>query len=358
MACEDKKTAFDSAMAACVQELKDGLAGVARDAEAKANKVADEAEDGSDLAQGVGAVAGTVIGGTLGGPAGAAAGATVGKVIGALFTMKVEMHRAEFKLDLPSVTMKDQRWSFDAPEVTMKDKEMSFDLPVTRMERRRGPDVPRTVCRMETREVGLGIKIDVPVCYIEMEPTYLDVPVTVMEPQRIVIGLPEVAMKRHEIVVGVPEIRMQTQIFAFDVPRIVFELAQDAGKKAAEAAMQIATEAQVAAVTKEHSLREQMRFKLVGPCNEMFDCYRGQLTTERDRTVALFDPAIAQITSSIQAALSRGLPEGDVSIQSLRATLTRVTADRDKALAGIDEALKQLGEAAAKALDQFVNKDG
>ena len=355
MGCADKKNAFDEEMKACMADLQEGLKSVADDAEAKAARVADEAKTGSDLAQGVGAAAGTVIGGAAGGPVGAATGAAVGKAIGALFVIKIEMIRTEFKLDLPGITVKDQRWSFDAPEVTMKDKEMSFDLPVAKLERRRGPDVPEMVCRIETREVGLGVKIDVPVCDLRNKETYLDVPVIVMETKRIVVGLPEVVMKRQEVVIGVPEIRMETQSFSFDVPRILIELAQDAGKKAAEEAMKIATEAQLAAATKQHSLREQMRLRLVGPCNEMFDCYRGELASARDQTVAMFDPSIKQITNSIQAALGRGIEEGDASIQELRLKLQNLTAERERALAGIDDASVKLTAAAAEALKQFVH---
>lgn len=357
MGCDEKKAAFDEAMKTCVAELQEGLKSVAGEAEAKATKVADDAKAGSDLAQGVGAVGGTVIGGVVGGAPGAAAGATLGKAIGALFVMKIEMMRTEFKLDLPGITMKNQRWFFNAPEVTMMDREMSFDLPVTKMERRRGPDFPETVCHIETREIGFGVKIDVPVCELRNKETYLDIPVIVMETKRIVVGLPEVAMKGQEVVVGVPEIRIETQTFSFDVPRVVVEPAQNAGKKVAEEALKIATEAQLAATTKQHSLREQMRFRLLGPCKDMFDCYRGELATARDQIVAMFDPSIKQITSSIQAALGRGIAEDDASIQGLRAKLQNVTEERAKALAGVDDASLRLTGAAAHALDQFVNTD-
>jgi len=357
VACEDKKAAFEAAISTAAQALKDGLAAVAADAETKAKGISDEFEAGNDLAQGVGAVAGTVVGGILGGPAGAAAGGSVGKAIGALFVIKVEMHEASFSLDVPEVAMRDQRWSFDAPTVTMQDREMSFDLPVIEMVRRRGPDIPRTVCRMETREGPFGIKFDVPVCYIEMEATYLDVPETRMQRQRVVLGLPEVQMERQEIVVGVPEITMRTQRMSFHVPRIVLEFVQDAGKKAADAAASLAQEAQVAAASKEAALREQLRFAAAGPCNAMFDCYRGELQAARDQVILMFDPQIQQISLSIQTALSRGIAEADASIAALRETLQRVTSDRDRALAGVDAALAQLNEAANKALDQFINKD-
>jgi hypothetical protein len=357
MACDDKKAAFEAAILAGTKELEAGLASIGEEAARKAKELSDEFEKGNDLAEGVGAAAGTVVGGVFGGPAGAAAGGEVGKAIGALFMMRVEMRRTSFKLDVPETTIRDQEWLFDTPVVILNDKAISFDLPVPVMRRVRGPDIPRLVCRMETRDIGLGVKLDVPVCYNEMEPSYFDVPSIEMRRQDIVVGMPEVRMQTQRIVVGVPEITMKTQEMSFDVPFVSLELVADAGKRTADAAKLLAEEAQTKALTAEASLREQLRFKVSGPCNAMFECFRGELRKAREQTAGYFDPQITQLGNSLAALAGKGVPEGDPEVVNLKITLEKLIKDRDAAVAQIDKALQELNDAAAKAMDQFINKD-
>jgi len=190
-----------------------------------------------------------------------------------------------------------------------------------------------------------------------MKPTSIDIPEVQMQTQRIVVGLPDVRMVTQSFKLDVPEFTMARQSLSFDIPRISLEFVKDAGSRTAAAAAAIAQEAQTAAMQKQVGLREELRLAVIGPCNEMFSCYREQLELGRSQVLAMFDPQISQITDSVKSLISKGVAEASTEVATLRETLDRVVAERDKALSGIDRAISELAEASRKALDQFINQD-
>lgn len=354
MACEDKKAAFDTAMTSATQNLKDGLNRIAQEAERKATALTDELDQGQDLAGGVGATAGAVVGGLLGGPAGAAVAGDLGKEIGKLFILKIDTQTVTWAIDVPQVTMKTQDFSFDSPVIVMKDKDMSFDLPEITMVRRRGPDKPEMTCGTRTQDLGFA-KIDIPYCDMKMTPTWFDFPEVTMTTHRIVIGLPEVSMITQSFKMDVPEFTMERQELSFDIPSISLEFITDAGKKTAETAAAIAQEAKAATVQKQASMREELRLNVVGPCTDMFDCYRINLNTSRLQVLAMFDPQINQITESIKSMLGQNIPESSPELGALRQRLNEIISQRDKAIKNVDEAIQKIEKSANEAIAQFIN---
>lgn len=363
MACEDKQQAFKDKLIEVQQTLRDELAAIATDTEAKAHQIADDFEADHDLSTGVGAAAGTAVGAAVGGPGGAFVGNIIGRTIGSLFTLEIGMRRASFSLDVPQVSMKTQDFSFDLPTVVMRDTDLSFDLPTIEMRREEGPPIPETTVRWTTQCVDLGWPIgkvctDLPETTVTWTPTYLDVPVTVMKTQRIVIGLPQVEMSRQEFKMDVPEFSMQTTEFSADVPYITLRFIKDAGQRTAALAAALAQSAQEAAVQRQIAFKERTRAEVAPLAAQMFDCMRGQLVDGRAAVLARYTDQIQTLQNSVTAIAAAGVPQDNAELKQARDALDAALAEQTKALAPLDAALEKLAESARTAMSQFLGEDG
>lgn len=357
MPCEETQKAFKEALEAEQTKLKAELEAIAADTEQKAMDICDDFESDNDLAAGVGAAAGTAIGGYLGGPAGAAVGNVVGKQIGSLFTLEIGMRRETFVLDVPQVAMRTQDLSFDLPTVIVRDTDLSFDLPTMEMRRQRGPDIPQTTVRMETRCIGsdpFRVCTDLPVTYVEMVPTYVDVPVTVMRPTHIVVGVPTVEMRRQEIRLDLPEFSSAPVEFSADVPYITLRFIKDAGKRTAVQAAALAQAAQDAAAQKQVAFKDRLRNAVAPLAINMFDCYRETISSARTEAASRFVDQINMLSNSVAGMISRGIPEGDATLATTRQQLTDAIARRDAAVQQFDASLAKLNQSAQTTLDQFL----
>lgn len=368
MACEDKAEFFKTAMERVTNEFREGLATTAASVERKSKDIAEKAEDGTDLAQGIGIAAGTAIGGYIGGPGGAAVGATVGKAIGALFVVEFTDVRHVISMDVPQIEITDAELKFDAPEVTVRDNDIIFNIPTLVMKTVRGVDQPVPVCTTERQCISYRIPTpfgdikdekctDVPVCKIEMRPTYYDQPFWEDREQRIVIGLPEIAMKTQRIVVGLPTITVRRADISFNLPSITIKFVKDAGKATAAAVQSLQSDTQSEFAAKRLQFRERMRLETVPLAIEMFDCYKQHIRSGIAQVSASFDPQMTQVSDSLKQLLARGVPEADDDYQRLKATLNKLVADRSSALAGLEDALGKLEKASAEAIDRLVNED-
>lgn len=146
----------------------------------------------------------------------------------------VSWKTVEFSLDLPEIKMVDQEWSLDLPQVTMKDQAIIFHTPSIRMVRVKTGEYPESFCTMTTKDIGFGVKIDVPECTVRFSPIYIDLPEPFMEEQRIVMGIPEFRMDRTAFILGVPEFAMKTQNFSLDLPQFTVKNINAEATKAKE----------------------------------------------------------------------------------------------------------------------------
>jgi len=355
--CQDKEAAFNEGLAAAQAQLKIELDAIAADTEAKAKEIADEFEADHDLAGGVGAAVGTAVGAAVGGPVGGPVGGAIGKLIGSLFTLEVGMRRQNVSLDIPQTTMRTRDFSFDLPTVVLRDTDIIFDLPTIEMRRQRGPDIPETVVRMETRCIGghpFRVCADVPVVYIEMKESYFHMPVTVMRPVRIVVGLPTVEMRRQDFKMDVPEITMKTADFSADIPYVTLRFMKDAGKRTTAQAAALAQSAQDAALRSEIGFKDRMRMAVAPLCADMFECFRSTLEDGRRHISAQYQPQIDQLTAAVTSLKAQQLPDTDPNVIATLNLLNAALQQRDDALKPIEGAIEQLAASAKASLEQFL----
>ncbi len=266
----------------------------------------------------------------------------------------IEWERAEFSLDLPEVKMVDQRWSLDLPQVTMKNKDIIFHTPSMRMKTVQVGSKPETVCKMTTRDVGFGIKIDVPECTVRWTPIYIDVPEPFPQEQRIVIGIPEFRIDRTEFVLGVPEIAMRTQKFALDLPKFVVKNISVEAKKAQEQGETLSQEATIRSARLKEEFRSTAQLELGHDVTALFDCYRQDLMTNKNDALHRFGDGINLLQTSITSMTAAKVPDENENLAGAKAALVDLIARRDEFAADIERKFVELGAQQKQFFDKLV----
>jgi len=254
----------------------------------------------------------------------------------------IKWERVDFSLDLPQVTLKDQQWSLDVPQVTVKNKDIIFHTPSVRMKTVKTGEYPETVCKMVTRSIGLGIKIDVPECTVRWSPIYIDVPEPFMQEQRIVVGIPEFTVGRMEFVLGIPEFRMETVGLALHLPQFTLKNISVEAKKAEEQGKALTAEANAKSQQLKQKLRETAKADLGSEVTSLFDCFQTDLIKRRNETAQQFEQGIALMQSAINSMIANKVPPDHETVVSTNTRLLELTAQRDKFFALMEEKLKDL----------------
>jgi hypothetical protein len=162
-------------------------------------------------------------------------------------------------------------------------------------------------------------------------------------------------MQEQKIVVGVPQIAMTRQEIKFNIPVITIRFIKDAGKRAANAAAEIALEAATASTQKKLAMKERIRTEVVGPATQMFDCFRTDIQIKRQSVAAMYDPEILKLTDALKKLIANGVPQTDDDYINQKSQLDKTIAQRDSATLSFDKALEKLDEEAKKAIDKLLD---
>lgn len=344
MDCSIQQNHFKDSISLIQETLKKEIDGIVASTQGKTAEISEKAEGNNDLTNGVITGTGTALGTALGGPAGGAAGAYVADFLTKFFVVETKMNTVKISLDLPQVTIKDQDWIFDLPAVTVKDTDIIFHLPSIRMKRVKTGEYPEFRCG--------GFP---PECKVTWSPIYVDVPEPFMEEHRIVIGIPEFYMNEQKFVVGVPEITMEQQDISFDLPSITIKTRADIGKEVSEEATALANETKLLVEQKKESLKERMKIEIVPKAIAMMNCFRDNLTEQKQLIYNAFDPAINQITESLKNLIARSVPETDDDYIKVKNNLDELLEKRKVAIAKIDTSLEELDASAKLTIDSLTN---
>lgn len=255
----------------------------------------------------------------------------------------VSWKRVDFSLDLPEVKMVDQKWALDLPQITMKDQAIIFHTPSVRMKTVKTGEYPETTCRMVTKDIGFGVKIDVPECTVRWSPIYIDVPEPFMEEQRIVMGVPEFRMDRTEFILGVPEFTMKTQNFALDLPQFTVKNISVEANKAKEKGDLLSQEATTRGAKLKESFKENAKIELGADVTALFDCYQSELMQRKNDALKQFENGVNLIQSTITAMVSNKVPDDNESLVKMRQSLADLIVKRDDFAKLIGEKFVELG---------------
>lgn len=311
MACEDLQTAVTTKLQALVAGLSEKSAALGADVRQRASQIDPDID-------------------------------TSGPDVWVGLDIKIDWKRTDFSLDLPEVKMADQRWSLDLPQVTVKDREIIFHTPSVRMKTVESGRKPEMTCRMVTKDVGFGVKIDVPECKVEWTPMYMDVPETFMQEQRIVIGLPEFTMARTEFVLGVPEFTMKRQDFSLDLPQITVKNISVEARKAQEAGEALSAESRTRAAKLKEEFRENAKLQLGYDVSSLFACYRQDLIAKKNDALHRFSDGISLLQSTVTSMTASKVPDDNASLAGAKASLADMIAKRDSFAAEIEKKFIEL----------------
>lgn len=254
----------------------------------------------------------------------------------------IKWKRVDFGLDLPEVTMVDQKWSLDLPQVTIKNQDIIFSTPSIRMKTVKTGEYPETVCHMVTKDIGFGVKIDVPECTVRWSPIYIDVPEPFMQEQRIVIGIPEFRMDRTEFVLGVPEFAMRRQDFSLDLPQITIKNINVEARNAQEKGEALSLESKTRAAKLQEEFRQNAKLQLGYDVTSLFDCYQQDLTTKKNDALHRFSDGISLLQNTVTSMTASKVPDDDPNLVKVKTSLADLTSKRDSFATEIEQKFVEL----------------
>ena len=266
----------------------------------------------------------------------------------------ISWKRVDFSLDLPEVTMKDQKWSLDVPQVTMKDQSIIFHTPSIRMKTVKTGQYPEITCRMETRDIGLGVKIDVPVCVTTMKDMFMDVPEPFMQEQKIVMGIPEFKMDRTEMILGIPEFTMKTQKFSLDLPEFTAKNIKVEANKAKDKGDALSAEARTRSEKLKETFKENAKLELSSDVATLFDCYQSELMQKKNEAMQQFENGVNLRQSTITAMAANKMSDDQPNVVSVKQSLADLLSKREAFALAIQEKFVDLGKQQENFFKKFI----
>jgi hypothetical protein len=238
---------------------------------------------------------------------------SVGPAIGVDF--KIDWKDVEIIFDVPSVTMKETRISLDIPEIFSESQTIIFHTPSIRMVDRKVGEYPE----------WHGLRV-------VWKPIIISVPETFMEEQRIVFDLPSVTMKRHDWKIDIPEFAMERVRWVIGLPQFtVINVRAETAEMQQKGERLKAEGAEIGA---------RMKSEINAVISGMKAASSQEEIGVKNEAIAVYDSAIAKVTTSINELVARGIDPIKVPTESgdinLRKQLADLVAKRTEALQRVD----------------------
>lgn len=253
---------------------------------------------------------------------------------------EIRFKERAFSFDVPRVTMKPKTMSLGIPSVTMKVTKFSFDKPVVRMENRTVGWVPD------------GMTCHWLKCTVKKKLLIIKVPVTRMERQEFKTSVPQTRMIRRDFVTNIPEFAMRRIGWSMKIPEFIVKSpipGEDDSVNDASARLQARGEA----------LATRINADVVNSTSALFKCVADDLVEKRKDAALQFEIGINQLSATIDTLQAAGADpaaaegeDGKVNYVQQRIDLM---AERDRTLAGIDDAITALGAEQTQKVEQTHN---
>lgn len=220
-----------------------------------------------------------------------------------------ETRRFDFSMDIPEVTMKDQKIALDVPEVTMKTTTWSYDTirTTTTTECRAGID--ETVWEWHTCDEGkpwahpcvdMRTRRGADICLpsIKMEPAR----------EEFKFDVPQTTMRRKEFVMGIPEFTMKTQRIAFDYPVYIIDsvTAKAEQQQKDSEALQLKVSTTVANLSA--AMKSEIRSIAMKPLTQAYECQKTTLKAAIRQQYDALSIAVASADAGLKIAIEKKIP--------------------------------------------------
>ena len=240
----------------------------------------------------------------------------------------MEWKERELIFDVPTITMRERRMSLDLPKVTGKRQRIVFHTPSIRMENRVVGKYP----------VFRGFKVT-------MKDIIMKVPVHFMEKQEIIYDIPEVRMERKDISMKVPEFGKKRQRWVLKLPEFTAKNVKVEARKLQEKGEELRRRGE--------DLGKRMQTEIQALVASTYGILVEEGNDLRQDVEESFTGAIHQVKAAIDDLTARKIDPVKIPAEggtvNLRKTLAELVAERDAAVAKIDEALAEADDEAPAA---------
>lgn len=258
----------------------------------------------------------------------------------------------EFRLDLPSVTMKSQQMSMDLPQVTMVTQTWSWDIPeiTVRQECHAGPDeLVREAKTCHNDWPSFDYPCDewrtrrgADICY--------GVPVATNRREEIKLDVPEVKSARTEWILDVPEITVKTETIKINIPDIVVKNIQLVAVEQKRQADELSSKAKDGSAAISQALTKEMALENRKLVANAFTCQKNQLRSKIKEAYIKIEEVESAISASYnQAEASKAIE----LVASFENALTSIKASKTKMLVDYKAARRDLAKKEQSALESI-----
>lgn len=256
----------------------------------------------------------------------------------------IKWEKTEFSLDLPEITMRDQRWSFDMPKVEMKNRDIIFSTPSSKLERRQVGEYPEFYCDTSSF---------IPKCTVRMSPMYADIPVFFNEEHKIVLSLPEFSMQRVEFVWSLPEFKMVTRQISFNIPQVTVKKISVEAEKAKEAGHQLSEKTKNKITGIKDTFKEQAKMEHGWEVAALFECYQNEILKQKDEGFANFGAGISMVQAALTSMTANKVPLDNENFLKLNSQLTEMLKQREDFSAHMIENLDKMSLTQSNFIDSM-----
>ena len=258
---------------------------------------------------------------------------------GLKFKIDVSSHIESVKLDLPTVTIRDQTIFIDMPEVAVRQQKWKYDVPQVTMRQQCINKPPEIVCHNETKNFGL-FKTDVPVCRTRGGGRMCtDIPEVKMATTETTLGVPEVTMKRQRIVLGIPEFKMERQEIKISVPDFTIRDIEADMKSVKERSDKLAASAKDGTDGLTAAMKAEVAKVASDGTSQIMECQKDEISKQQAASLAEIDKNISVVRASLDQANAVGAAE---FAKSMNIALTDLIGARSKTVEQFTTALNAI----------------
>ena len=267
------------------------------------------------------------------------------------FDIDVKWEMKSFRMDLPEIKLVDRRIALDLPQVTLTNKRMSFDVPETKMETKKIGEKPEVTVRWRIKNIGLGIKTNVPETVVTMTPIYADVPVIWMSRKDIVLSVPEFKMERSEFVLAIPEFAMKPHDLKISLPEFTIRNPRAEIKKATERASALEADSKKQLADAKQTFTSQMEQVVTDGIHQTFADTQAKLTAQAESVQKQLAAARTLTSESINGMRVQGMQDSNPALQDAIMNGQRMEEGFQTALNQLKTQLEQLIAQEKKAIE-------
>jgi hypothetical protein len=245
------------------------------------------------------------------------------------FDIKIDWKDVEILFDLPSVDLREQKWTVGLPQVSMNIADLIFGTPSSRMVPHKVGQYPEFYCDTSTL---------IPHCSMRWSDIITDVPEFFMQEQHVKTLIPEFTFADTQIILGVPEFTMVRQRMVIGLPQFTLKSVYINAQGFKDRGEELGKRAETLKAAQSRDSEQGV--------HQLYGCYRQLVVDQRDGAARKFDSSLSLLNAVIENLTSQGA--NPTSVKNTSGEIENFVAKRDSLAAEKAKALEQFTEALSK----------